>query len=153
MADITIEGNDHGELARLSRDLQKQVEGQELNRQIVDGFHEILRSLNSQVDSAYGGGKHLRPALRRATFTDVKVRGDTVIGLIGVSGKRMPSEMGRIPVYWEGEARWRHPVFGNEATWVSQAPHPSFYQIMQANTSRIEAKLNDVVDKATSGLE
>ena len=153
MADITIEGSDHGELARLSRDFQRQIERQELNRQVADGFREILRSLNSQVDSAYGGGKHLRPALRRAVFTDVRFHGENIVGFIAVPGRRMPSEMGRIPIYWEGEARWRHPVFGNEATWVSQAPHPSFYQIMSANTSRIEAKLNDVVDNVTSELE
>lgn len=150
---VDIQVLDTGDLKRVTRNFSKQADGREMKRELTRGLRDIMRPILLQVKAAYSGGKKLRPKLRRAAIMQVQSAGKTAGARIVVTGRKMPSGMGKIPVYWEGEARWRHPVFGNTAVWVDQAAHPRFYDIVHANEVRAYTKLATISNNVASKLE
>jgi hypothetical protein len=137
---------DTGDFKRLSKELGKTAEGKQLRKELTKSLRTILKPFVADVKASYSGGRHLRPLLKKATHSIVRTSGREVGARVLVDGRRMPSNMKRLPQYYEGQARrpWRHPVFANRNeprpswTWVDQGPRPRgrFKQI----TARFEAE-------------
>jgi hypothetical protein len=153
MAEIKVEIKDTGDLKRLSRDLGKTAEGKELRKELGRAFRAILRPILVEVKASYSGGRHLRPALKRATRMEVQLTGKNPHASIRVDGRRMPDGMRKLPAYYEGEARWRHPVFGNKEVWVDQSPRPMFYSITSGVEPTAEREIEDATGRSLDGLE
>ena len=136
--------HDTGDLKRLARDLRDVADGKELRKELTGGTADILRPLVPDVRAAYrsmpsrgrarsASRADLRALLAKSVRVEVRTSGRTAGARIRADGRRMPDQMKALPAYVEGErARWRHPVFGDRAVWVTQAPSPRFYAARDA---------------------
>lgn len=95
---------------------------------LVPKVRSSIRSIPSQRGYSAAG---LRGQMSRATRVEVKTAGRNAGVAIRVDGRKMPSHMKSLPAMVEGKKRWRHPVFGNQAVWVQQQPHPYFYNTVR----------------------
>lgn len=149
---LSVRIYDSGDLRRVIRDLHRTAEGRELQRELTKTLRGLLSPLVQEIKASYAGGTHLRPALRRATHSWVRTRGNQAGAGVMVDGRRMPSGMKRLPQYWEGEGRWRHPLFGNRDHWYSQAPHPSFWRIVREHEFGYHREIESAGDNSFDPL-
>jgi hypothetical protein len=117
------------------------------------GIREAVRPALKALKGAYGGGRHLRPALRRASKMTVKTGGKGAGVRISVDGRRMPPGMGSLPSYREGyRAPWRHPLFGNMDRWYSQAPRPVFDKTVPPFADDVQRELERIGTEITNKI-
>jgi hypothetical protein len=139
----------------------KQVEdGKEIRKQLSRELREVARPLVPKVRQAWqsapsmqGPGRgqpDLRVLLAKATRSQVRLSGKEAGVLIRTDGRKMPSGMRALPGYAEGirRRRWRHPVYGNQSTWVEQRPFPRFYQAVQPDEEAARRACLAAVDRA-----
>lgn len=141
---------DSGDLKRLTKALGKVADGKELKRELSSGLRSELKPVVSAVKAAYGGGRHLRPALARATRAEVRSTGRLAGARVRVDGRRMFPRGGSLPAMYEGRKPWRHPVFGNRGNWLSQQPRPTFDRVVQPFEAPIRAKVEQIVAQVLS---
>lgn len=140
---ITI--RDNGDLKAAARALRRNADAKELRKEFTKAIRDELRPAVGAVRAAYGGGKHLRPALAKATRMEVRTAGRHAGARIRVDGRRMFPRGGSLPAMYEGEKRWRHPVFGNRDIWVSQKGRPTFYPTVRPFTEQIRRRIDQTV--------
>jgi hypothetical protein len=154
-----------GDLKRLAKDLRQVANGKELRKELTSGIRDVLRPLVPQVRAAYrglpsgglrrsGGRADLRVLLAKSVRVEVRTSGRMAGARIRADGRRMPDQMKSLPALVEGEKpRWRHPVFGDRAVWVDQAPSPIFYATLAPHTDRAARAINEVLDDVKRKLE
>lgn len=164
---VEIRSND---LKQLGKDFRHASNGRELRKEFNDKVRAVVRPIVSQVQAGYraapshGHGTatrarqaqpDLRGLLAKATQMQVRTSGKQAAVRIGVSGKRMPSGKRGLPRGWEGTGRpWRHPVFGDRTTWVTQPrPRRVFDPIVQPHLPRVVAAVNEARDEVARKLE
>jgi hypothetical protein len=96
------------------------------------------------------GGKHtgLRARIAGCAESATWGTGRTVNVAVQMNPQRMPPGELALPLGMEGAKRWRHPVYGDREVWVTQAPHPYFYQAAdgfgRAAGEALKASLEDI---------
>lgn len=96
------------------------------------------------------GTKHtgLRARIAACAQTATWGHGREVNVSVEMNPKKMPPGELSLPLGMEGEKRWRHPVYGNREEWVTQPPHPYFYQAAdgygRAAGDALRAALEDI---------
>jgi hypothetical protein len=157
---MPISIRDTGDLKAVTRQLRAQADGKELVKELRTGLREVLNPIRDEVKAAYraspsarGGvrrrGGSLRGALARATRVEVRTSGKMAGARLRVDGRKMPAGQRSLPAYREGYKRpWRHPVYGDRDTWVSQAARPVF----DRTVSRHEADADRAVDEVLDGI-
>lgn len=162
---VQIAFRDSGDLKRLARDLRDVADGRELRKELTDGLRGVLRPLVPQVRTAYRNaasrgrsgrrGPPLRTLLAAATRMEVRTAGKQAGARLRVDGRKMPSGLKSLPQMWEGEKRWRHPLFGDRDTWIQQPARPVFYRVVSPHADdalrAIDNVLNDVRRKLERG--
>jgi hypothetical protein len=149
---------DSGDLKRLARELRQLEDGKELVRDLRRSLRAILTPVRDEVKAAYraapsrrGGtrrrGGSLRGQLAKVTRVEVRPSGRRPVALVRVDGRRMPFGMRSLPQMWEGEKRWRHPVFGNTDLWVQQPSHPRFDAIVARHEGRARREVEQTVER------
>lgn len=144
---------DASDLKQLAKTIRQHSDAKALRKELTGGLREELRPVVQAVKANYAGGKHLRPALRKATRMEVRTAGKLTGVRVRVDGRRMPSGMGSLPAMHEGVERWRHPVFGNRDVWVSQAPRPSFYQTVQRFEPQVQRRMDEIATQIIAKIE
>jgi hypothetical protein len=92
----------------------------------------------------------LRALLAKATRLEVRTSGRMAGVRIRVDGRKMPSGMRALPGYAEGERpRWRHPVFGDPDTWVSQPSFPT----VEPHRDNVGRAIDDVLEDVKRKIE
>lgn len=147
---VTI--TDNGDLKAAAKAIRRAANAQELRKEFTQGIRAEMRPVVAAVKAAYGGGKHLRPALQRATRMELRTAGRRAGARVRVDGRKMPDGMRSLPSMYEGETRWRHPVFGNRDNWVSQAPHPTFYATVRPFTERVRRRMDEVAAEVVNKI-
>lgn len=154
---IRLQGGE--ELRRVSRELRR-MDNPEIKkrfrkelraaaRPLVPKVRESIRAIPSARGYSPDG---LRGALSKATRLEVKTAGRQAGVAIRVDGRKMPSHMKSLPSMVEGKKRWRHPVFGNRDTWVSQPRHPYFYSALRAAGPASRRAVSKVLDGITRDI-
>jgi hypothetical protein len=144
---MRIRVDDRGGLARLAKDLRAHGEGRAMRRELVQGIRAEARPAVNAARVAYKSmpskqsKSGLRAALARAVTLEIRTTGKRAGVRIHVKGSKMPDGKGGLPRRIEGAPRWRHPVFGDRETWVSQPPRPTFYRALK----RFEAPVGRAV--------
>jgi hypothetical protein len=78
------------------------------------------------------GSTGLRKRLQKATTLRVRTIGRNAQVSISVAARKMPDGQKALPAYMEGtKSPWRHPVFNDPDTWVSQPSHAYFYPVVR----------------------
>lgn len=154
---ITLRGGD--ELRRVSRELRR-MDNPEIKKRfrkelraaatpLVPKVRQAIRSIPSNRGYSADG---LRGAMSKATRLEVKTVGRQAGVAIRVDGRKMPSHMKSLPSMAEGKKRWRHPVYGNRANWVTQTPHPYFYSALRAAGPASRRAVSRVLDGITKDI-
>lgn len=147
---------DGGDLRRLSRDLRKLSDGKELAKAFRKEVRVEAKKIQAEVRAGYKSapgwsgprrrsGGSLRSMLARATTIQVRTSRRPSVS-IGVRGSKMPDGMKAIPTYYEGIKPWRHPVYGNRGTWVSQPGTPVFTRIVPKSRRRVQRAVGRIAD-------
>jgi hypothetical protein len=153
---VSIQIKDTGDLRRLVKQLNRTAEGAALRKELTTAMREIVKPIYQEVRASYSGGRHLRPALKKATRMWVRSSGKQAGAGVAVDGRRvhLGGKSGRIPQYYEGERpRWRHPVWGNREVWVDQSPHPSFYRITGTSEITLDRRIETAADNVFKELD
>lgn len=124
------------DLRRISAELKIAADGKILERELRKNLRAVVtplvpkvRSSISQIPAQRDAG--LRTEMKRATRASVRLVGPGAQVTIMVDPDRMPPGKKNLPAYMEGKKYpWRHPVFGHTGTWVTQSPHPYFYEVV-----------------------
>ena len=147
-------------LRRVARDIRQFEDGREMRKRlraelksavtpIVQAEKRAVLALPSKGQSSRRGRRSLRRDIARATQARIRMSGPRAGALVWVNPRRMPPGKANLPGYLEGVRpfqRWRHPVFGDTDTWVTQQPRPWFYR----TAARYE---NDVERAAVRAIE
>ncbi|HCT81749.1 MAG TPA: hypothetical protein DGT23_35250 [Micromonosporaceae bacterium] len=125
---------DQGDLTRLVRALNKEADGRELRRDLVEGLKAAVEPAAQQARaSILSMGTHglvqAVPPLRAAVAAGVKVRvrlGGKSAGVSVVAGKGgMPRGFAQAPKRLNARG-WRHPVFSPDV-WETQVGKPGWF--------------------------
>lgn len=171
--DMRIEG------ARRFRDLSRDLKDagrkdldrklrRELRKAGKPAVEDVQRAVKAApVKGTRGGGKRerggrgLRAAIAAATqvSTSTSSTNPRIRIRVAASRFRSASSPATLPKYFDGElarfSRWRHPVFGDMSTWVTQPSHAYFYVTLHRHEDDfrrgIEAAMDDVVDELARG--
>lgn len=167
--EVTI--RDTGDLRRLARDLKQASNGKQLRQEFTRAVRDALRPVVAEAKAAYlaapsqghasasrqrQGVGDLRLELAKATGMQVRTSGKQAGVRVAVAGKKMPTGRRGVPRYWEGTSRrpWRHPVFGDRATWVAQPRMPRvFYPAVERHRAAVNAAVDRAADEVRSKLE
>lgn len=164
MIGIEVDGDD---LAGLARQLRRLEDGKELRKQLrknitaaakpmVPAIRNKVKGLPSKGQSRARGRPGLRASTAKATRLQVQMSGRYAGVTVRVDPKKMPAGMHNLPAYLEGAPpfqRWRHPVFGDTETWVTQRPRPYFYAIATHAEPRVKAAVAEAVDSIRRQIE
>lgn len=155
---------DAGDLKAISKALKQESDGKELRKQLGKELRGQLAPMVREVRAAWlsspsrghgtstrarRGQPDLRRLLAKATFGQVRFTGKDAGVRIRTDGRKMPSGQKALPGYVEGVwgRSWRHPVFGNRDTWVTQRPFPQFYDAVQPNEAAARRACIEAVDQ------
>jgi hypothetical protein len=165
---VTI--RDTGDLKAVAKALKQVADGKELRKQLTRELRDVARPLVPKVRAAWlaapskglsgrktynsatgrvsGRGPTLRSLLAKATRSEVRLTGKQAGVRIRTDGRKMPDGMKSLPGYAEGIRRrpWRHPVYGDRETWVSQQPFPRFYQAVQPDEAAARRACEEAVE-------
>ena len=129
----------------LSRRLREMEDGKEIAKRLrrelrraarpmVPAVRAAVLATPSRGDNARRGRDSLRRSIARATQLQVKTSGSRPGVRVWINPRRMPEGQHNLPAYMEGIKpfdRWRHPVYGDENTWVTQEARPFFYRAIR----------------------
>jgi hypothetical protein len=164
---VRVELVDTCDLKAVAKALGKHADGKELAKELRTGMREVLRPFVPKVRAAYRAapsrgvsrrrqGPGLRSLLARSTGLQVRTTGKLAGVRLRVDGRKMPAGMGSLPAMWEGRPQgrpWRHPVFGDRETWVSQESRPTFYPTVQPSEAEAIRQINQVVGRIFDKIE
>lgn len=107
---------------------------------------------NARNIPAHGPGHTgLRVAVANATTVRVTT-GRSVLVRVWTNPARMPQGQQALPAKIE-YGNWRHPVFGEAGTWVSQDSHPYMAPAAAAHIGGVSAAVLKSVDEVAALLE
>jgi len=153
------------------RDLSRRLRGLEDGREIAGRLRRELRraarpmvpavraavlALPSQGQNARRGRDSLRRSIARATQLQVQTSGTRPGVRVWVNPRRMPEGQANLPAYMEGIRpfhRWRHPVYGDEDTWVTQPSRPFFYRAVRPLEDGVAEAGARVMDEIAREIE
>ena len=145
-----------GDLRRVSAELRRMGDGGELLRAYRRELRAAaapmvpaVRAAIAAIPAAGPASTGLRKRLQRATRLQSRTTGKYAGIRVLVDPKKMPSGEKSLPEEMEGTKRWRHPVFGNRSSWVTQQPHPYFFKTVEPLGARSRAG----VAAATAAVE
>lgn len=147
------------DLRRISRQLRHVGNGREIRRRFVRELRAAARPLVPAVRASIAAiparsGRHtgLRRRLQAATRLRIRTAGRDASVAVLVDPDRMPSGEKALPKLMEGLRRWRHPVFGDRETWVTQQPHPYFFRVVRPLGLKSRRAVNQVIDSITRDI-
>jgi hypothetical protein len=143
--DLQFRIEDGQALREMIRDLRELEDGRELAKRLRRGLRQAAKpmvpavrrsvlALPSRGLNARRGRDSLRRSVAKATQIRAKTSGSRPYVAVWVNPKRMPEGQANLPAYLEGIRpfqRWRHPVYGDGDTWVTQPPKPYFYRAIR----------------------
>lgn len=132
-------------LRKMTKEFRKQ------GRPVLNAVKQGALALPSKNVNARRGRPSLRRSLSKAAVMKIKLQKDAVM-IVKIDGKKMPSGMRGLPPYIEGDARLRHPTFGDDP-WVRQRPAPFFTQAVEKYKPRVEQGVQDVLNDLRDELE
>ncbi len=158
------------ELKKLERELQKYARLPQWHDKIKAELRGPVQEAEAKVKSKIlaipsrtrnrggrgGRQESLRRKMVRATKSNVETRNDLTGGFVWVDAYSMPSGEENLPAYMEGirrYTRWRHMVFGDAETWVTQRAHPYFRRTIRPYESKAIAVAEKVIDQVKRDLE
>jgi hypothetical protein len=153
-----FELRDTGDLLRVTRALGRTKDGRQIRRNLASELRGMQAPLVRKVKLAWRSapsrqsrrrGAGLRSELARVTRGEVRLTGREAGIRIRTDGRRMSAGRKSLPQYAEGTKRpWRHQVFGDDDTFVSQSPFPRFYAAVRPDQNqarrRVETAVRDV---------
>lgn len=147
------------DLARISRQLRRTGNGRELTKQYRQQLRAAAKPMVPAVRASIlaipAGSQHtgLRRRLAAAVRLTVRTSGRRAEVSVRVDGRRMPAEEGSLPSMMDGRKRWKHPVYGNRETWVTQKPHPYFARaiipLIRRSRSAIQRATREITKEIT----
>jgi hypothetical protein len=153
---------DAGDLKAINKALRKHADGKELRKQLGKELRGQIRPMVASVKAAWlsapsqghksstrsrRGQPDLRKLLAKATAGQVRFTGKEAGVRVRTDGRKMPSGSKALPTHAEATKRpWRHPVFGNRETWVTQRSFPQFYEAVQPNEAAARRACIKAVD-------
>lgn len=144
---------DKGDLKAFAAAIRREANGKALLKEMRTAFRAEIKPAVQAVKANYAGGGRVRPALRRATRGEVRTSGKQAGIRVRVDGRKVSlgGHSGSIPALWEGYKRpWRHPVYGDRDTWVTQQPpNPGGFD---RATKPFEQKIHDRIDQIATNL-
>jgi hypothetical protein len=156
------------DLREVAKELREVADGKQLRRELTGGIRDALRPVVRLAQAAWRAAPEgdatksreraaqgdLRVLLAKATRLEVRTSGRMAGARIRVDGRKMPGGMRALPGYAEGERpRWRHPVFGDTDTWVSQAAFPTFYRTVEPHRDNVGRAIDDVLEDVKRKIE
>lgn len=167
-----VNGSD---LEKLSRRLKAQADGGaqkryrkavlESTRPVESQLRAAARSI--RVTSSRGG--EVRPergSRKRRAQEPLRARLAAAVGTrptrkglrFYVDAEQVDPQYGAsLSRYSDGELqkwrRWRHPVFGDEETWVQQTGSPWFFTTIRKSASRVEQAIEDAMDDVARDVQ
>lgn len=150
--------SDNDDLRAVTRALGQAANGKELKAQLRKNLRRELAPMVADVKQGWrsapsgrGGarrrGGSLRGQLARATRGEVRISGQEAGVRIRTDGRRMPNQAKSLPTLAEGTKRpWRHPVYGDQDTWVAQQPFPRFYRAVRPNEASARRDVERAVE-------
>ncbi|HEY9375170.1 hypothetical protein [Streptomyces sp.] len=113
----------------------------------------VVRASIRNIPSSRGFSPDgLRGQMVRATRVEVRTVGRDAGAAIRVDGRKMPDKRRSLPSMVEGKKRWRHPVYGNRAVWVTQTSRPYFYRVVRPAGAASRRAVNRVLDGITRDI-
>lgn len=155
---------------QLSRKMAREMRS--AARPAVNDARQSVRSLSSSADGRGGGsqaraqhtasrsrsksergrdkafaGRGLRETVARAVRVQVSAAARSASMRIRVQTRHLPPDQRTLPRRMN-EGRWRHPVFGNRAAWVTQVVNPKgwFDRPMRKHGRKVRDEAVSVVD-------
>lgn len=134
--DFIVIEPDHAKFQKLARALDEEADGKEWARETAIELHAALEPGVSAVRSAVmgmgsGGLPHAGEPLRAAVATGVesiaRFDGKRPGARIRAKKTGMPRGFNNAPARLNSRRGWRHPVFGNEESWVTQRGQPGWF--------------------------
>lgn len=126
------------DLRVLSAELRRQGDREikrKMSRQLRASAAPMVPAVRASIAAipvkGTSGSTGLRQRLQKATRLKVRTTGREAQVTILVDPKRMPPGQMALPQAMEGLKRWRHPVFGDRAVWVTQEPHAYFFRVVR----------------------
>lgn len=161
---------DSGDLKAISKALRNHADGKQLRKELVGEMKQAVQPLVPRVQQAWRtapgfkgrrtrarrGEPDLRELLARATWAQARLTGKEAGVRVRTDGRKMPDKMKALPGYAEGIRRrpWRHPVYGDRETWVSQPPIPRFYDAIGGGDELAARRaVVQAVDKVFNAIE
>lgn len=161
------------ELEKLQQDLLKysKMPGWEvkIKAELKGPVEEAERKVKAKIASIPShtiergrrGGQRtsLRRSMIRATKSGVGNKGtvrDIIGGFVWVDAHDMPSGQENLPAYMEGirrYTRWRHMIFGNEESWMTQRAHPYFRRTVRPYEAKGIVVAEKVIDQVKREFE
>lgn len=99
------------------------------------------------------GGFGLRATIARGAKSSVRFSGKRVGLRIFMDNSHMPRSQRNLPSHLDNPRGWRHPVFGNRSTWVTQRGEPYFRRVMVRHTPRVREVVRRAVSDALRELQ
>lgn len=121
----------HEQLGDLARRLRKAARA-DLRRELVKGIRRPAADIAKQAKAnvralpSRGRSSGLRRRVARTVRVTARSSGAGVGVRIWADPKRMPGGQGNLPRHLD-TGRWRHPVFGDRDTWVTQTVPPGWF--------------------------
>jgi hypothetical protein len=143
---------DARELAAFSRELTRLGKGEakrEMGKRIGKAVQPAAAEARRNIRSSAGGGLRatgLRGRIAKTVTVKRRLSGRNPMVLVFLAGSKMPAHQRGLPAAWEGEKRWRKPLFGDRERWFGQEGSPTFYRTMRRHEPRIERDVASVVD-------
>lgn len=99
---------------------------------------ERSKSQSERVKKRAAEGRGLRATIARAVRLTSQSTGSNASVRIEVNSKLLPNDQRELPFYINA-GQWRHPVFGNRHSWVTQTATPRgwFDRAMRAHGGRV----------------
>lgn len=153
------------DLREVAKELRAVADGKALRKELTGGMRDVLRPVLGQARAAWravasgdarktGGRADLRTLLAKATRMEVRTSGKQAGVRLRVDGRKMPDGLKALPGYAEGErTRWRHPVFGNRETWVTQQAFPTFYRTVEPHRDDVSRAIDQVLADVKAKIE
>lgn len=150
----------HGanQLRELSAKLKEAGNGRELRtqlrRDITTAMQPMRRDVQSNVEATPShGSRHTGLRNRIARATRIKVNaGENPSVSLEVARSLMPEDQQSLPKLLEGRGRWRHPLFGDEETWINQKSHPYFWKGIRPHLREVREAIVQAVERAFDRL-
>jgi hypothetical protein len=124
-----------------------------LNKGLREAVKPTLQHARSAVMRFPSHGTH-HTGLRRAVANSLAITAAGGRVAIQIRHSKLPEGKENLPNRMEGiGGPWRHPVFGDRETWVTQPSYPWFYPTMRADRPQVEKSINEVIDAIAKELE